>query len=106
MSLKPIDQAYGTVVSDKQALCELSNGRLVLSRKSADRKKHLILLRFKAGLFGGIVATAKKLADAIAQFSQCVVLGIADSSSHVAIISQYDINATRWASWSATFTFN
>jgi len=67
--LKPIDQAHGTVVPNKQALCELSYGRFVLSRKCADRKKHLILLRFKAGPFGSSVATSKKLTDAMPQFS-------------------------------------
>ena len=92
--LKPIDQAHGTVVPDKQALCELSYGRFVLSRMCADRKKHLILLRFKAGRFGSSVATSKKLTDAIPQFSQCDVFRFADSSSHVFIISQYDINAS------------
>ncbi len=69
MRLKPIDQSHGTVVPDKQAPRELSNGRLVLSRESADRKKHLILLRFKASLFGSSVATSNKLTDAIPQFS-------------------------------------
>jgi len=92
--LKPIDQAHGTVVPDKHALCELSYGCFVLSRKCADRKKHLILLRFKAGPFGSSVATLKKLTDAIPQFSQCGVFGFADSSSHEFIISQYDINAS------------
>jgi hypothetical protein len=92
--LKPIDQAHGTVVPDKQALCELSYGRFVLSRKCADRKKHLILLWFKAGPFGSSVATSKKLTDAIPQFSQCGVFRLADSFSHVFIISQYDINAS------------
>jgi len=85
--LKAIDQTYGTMMPDKQALCEMSNGRLVLSRKCADGKKHLVLLRFKAGRFRSVITTPKEMTDTIAQLRQCGVFGIADSPSHVLSVS-------------------
>ena len=78
---------------NKKAFGELSDAGLLPVRESAEGKKHLVLLRFKAGRFRSVVATPQKLTDAIAQFSQCRVFGIADSLSHVSIISYYDINA-------------
>jgi hypothetical protein len=67
----------------------------------------LVLLRFKASGFRRIVAIPKKLTDAIAQFGQCRVFGIANSPSHIFIVSYYDINANRHcfeASWSDMLT--
>jgi hypothetical protein len=42
-----------------------------------------------------VIAAAKKLADAIAQFGQCSVFRIVDFSVHVLSISQYDIHASQ-----------
>ena len=100
---KTIDQTHRAVMPNKKAFGQLSDAGLLPVRESAEGKKHLVLLRFKAGGFRRIVATPEKLTDAIAQFSQCRVFGIANSPSHVLIVSDCDINANRHsfeASWS------
>jgi protein TonB len=107
--LKTIDQTHRAVMPNKKAFGELSHASVLPVRESAEGKKHLVLLRFKAGCFRSLVATPKKLTDTIAQFGQCRVFGIANSPSHIVIVSYYDINANRHcfeASWSDIFTSN
>ena len=67
---------------EKQALREPADRGIVFVGELANRKKHLVLLRFEAGGFGGVIAAAEELADTIAQFGQCGVFGVADLSSH------------------------
>jgi hypothetical protein len=107
--LKRIDQTHRAVMLNKKAFGEQSDAGLLPVRESPEGKKHLVLLRFNAGALRRIVATPKKLTDAIAQFSQCRVFGIANSPSHILIVSYYDIHANRHcleASWSDMFTSN
>jgi len=60
----------------------------------ADGQQHLVLLGLESGGFGGMIAAAEELADAIAQFGQGGVFRLANPSLHAQIISSYDINAS------------
>ena len=89
-----IDQTYGAVMPEKQALRQATYSGLVLVTESANGKKHLVLLRFEASGFGGVIAAPEKLADAMAQIGQCGVFGITDISSHALSLSPYDMHAS------------
>ena len=95
MRFHAIDQTNGAVVTESQAFRQSSDAGFVWVRECPNRKKHLVLLRFKASAFRSLIAAPKKLADAIAQFGQCSVFRIVDLSFHVLIISQYDIHASQ-----------
>ena len=92
--LQAIDQADGAVMPEEEAFREAADTGVVVVGKFANRKKHLVLLRFEASGLGGIIAAPEKPADTIAQFGECSVLGVVDFSFHFLIISHYDINAS------------
>lgn len=83
MRFHAIEQANGAVVTESQAFRQSSDAGSVWVSERPNGKKHLVLLRFKSGGFRSVIAAAKKLADAIAQFGQCSVFRIVDFSSHV-----------------------
>jgi hypothetical protein len=64
--LQPIDQTDGAVMPEEQTLREAADAGVVVVGKFANRKKHLVLLRFEAGGLGGIIAAPEKAADTIA----------------------------------------
>ena len=84
---KTIDQSHRTVMSQKQSLCEAPYAGFVWVGEPADGQQHLILLRLKTGGFGRVIAAAEELPDAATQLGQRAILGFADLSTHVRIIS-------------------
>jgi len=53
-----IDQTHGAVMPKKQALRQTTYSGLVLVSESSNGKKHLVLLRFEADGFCGVIAAS------------------------------------------------
>ena len=104
MSFQSVDQANGAMVSQKQAVRQLPDSGIGAARKTANGKKHLVLLGLEPCGFSGTIAAPKKLTNATAEFCQRGIFGIADASSHKPSISRCDINASRGASSAITFS--
>lgn len=82
-----VDQTHGAVMAEKQALGQAADAGFVRMGKAANGEEHLVLLGFESGGFGGLIASAEELADAVAQFGQGGVFGLANCSFHCIIIS-------------------
>ena len=95
MRFQAIDQANGTMVSQKQAVRQLPDSGFSAARKAANGKEHLVLLGLESCRFSGTIAAPQKLANATAEFCQCGVFGIVNASPHKSSISCCDINASR-----------
>jgi hypothetical protein len=81
------------VVFQLQAFSKASNTGLRSIAKRAYRKKQLVLLWFKPGRAGAIIAAPKELADAISQLRQRSVFAFVDWFYHECSISEYDMHA-------------
>src|SRR6266496_1952411 len=71
---QPVYQFDHAVMANLQTLGQISNAWLCASGEPLDRQQQLVLPWLESGLFRGLLAEMKELADLKAEFSQSLVV--------------------------------
>jgi hypothetical protein len=69
-----IHQFHRGVMAQRQAICQLADGRLGAGRQSLDRQQCLMLLRLYAVLSGPDFAELKEVTELVAELSQLLIV--------------------------------
>lgn len=95
IGLQAVDQLDCAMVPKEKLFGEGADGGRLPRGKPANRQEHLILPRLEPRLFRSGIASAQKLANAVAKLGERLVLRVFYSLPHIITISYYDIRCQR-----------
>jgi hypothetical protein len=95
IGLQAVDQLDCAMVPKEKLFGEGADGGRLPRGKPADCQEHLILPRLEPRLFRSGIASAQKLANAVAELGERLVLRVFYGFPHIITISYYDIRYQR-----------
>lgn len=95
LGFQAVDQFDRAMVPQEKLFGEGADGGRLPRGEPADCQKHLILPRLEPRLFRSSIASAQKLANAVAELGERLVLPVFYSLPHIITISYYDIRCQR-----------
>src|SRR5882724_13248617 len=86
---QPVHEFDRAVVLDLHSFSQCPDSRAHSGRQALEHQHQLVLLRFQAHFPGSLFTEAKKQANLIAQFRQCLIVGKGQSFFHAILNPRY-----------------